>query len=593
MDQNRERLWLEELAEKVRQGGLDRREFLKISTGAGMALAVAASLIGIEPAAASQLQLENPGFVLPKHNYLLDKESPFEVKNILIDKAQQAAKLNSVPYINAGRGNPNFLSTTPRHAFAELVHFAAETAGKLSPIADLGQRISPAGLADSLRTWLAQRADQPGVAFLTKAFERMVQITKMPADEVAFQLVDATNGDFYPDPSRILPFNEHVVNAYLNKILFRDQPPQGTFRLFATEGATAAMIYVFESLKMNRVLNEGDKVAIFTPIFSPYLEIPALATFDLQEIYIPAVEGQGWHVDQQQLRKVLQDKELKALFLINPSNPGAVSLSRKTVETVAECVKKDNPDLVIINDTVYANFVEEFHTLAELIPENTIGCYSFSKYHGVTGWRLGVISVHDQCVVDRIISRHSAEIKKELAQRYSIVSTKPNQIPFYQRLEMDSRDVALAHTGGLSGPQQVIMSLFSLFELLDERGDYNASLRGILSKRWHALFTALGAPERTGDDLTRYYAIIDILDLAKRRHGEDFAAWLKKQWPLGFLFRLAEDRGTVCLPGEGFAGPAWSLRVALANVEEKECETIGQNILAVLKEYQQAWQDAS
>jgi aspartate 4-decarboxylase len=107
--------------------------------------------------------------------------------------------------------------------------------------------------------------------------------------------------------------------------------------------------------------------------------------------------------------------------------------------------------------------VDEYHDLSALIPENTFGVYSFSKYFGVTGWRLGVVMIHDDCVVDRIISGLSKRDQAILDMRYRLTSTQPEAIPFYERLEMDSRDVALAHTGGISGPQQVAMCLFALF----------------------------------------------------------------------------------------------------------------------------------
>ena len=589
MNQDRERKWFEELAGEARAGRLDRRSFLKIAIQAGVAVSAAEALIGIKPAQALELKLKDPGFALPKHNYLLDKESPFEVKNILIDKAQKSAQRNAIPYINAGRGNPDFLNTTVRHAFAQLVHFSASAAGERDVSQDMGYRVPQEGLAAKLQDWLKRHRDQPGSDFLTRGFDAALEITSMKPDELAFQMVDAANGDFYPDPSRILPFTEKVVSAYLDRVLFGGKPPKGKFHLFATEGATAAMIYVFKSLKISKVLRPHDKVAIVTPIFSPYLEIPALAAFDLEEVYVPSDESRGWHVDQRELRRILADKSIKALYLINPSNPGAVALSRETVETVADMVEKYNPELVVINDTVYANFVDEFHTVAELIPQNTIGCYSYSKYFGVTGWRLGIVSIHEDCVVDRIIAKLPAGEKKELAERYSLVSTEPDKIAFYQRLEIDSRDVALAHTGGLSCPQQVIMSLFSLFGVMDEADSYKRTVTGVIKERWSALYGALGVPERTGSDLTRYYALVDVLELAEHHHGRKFAGWMGKQWPLGFLFHLAEDRATVCLPGEGFAGPDWSLRLALANVTKEKCAEVGKNINTVLEEYHRYW----
>lgn len=91
--------------------------------------------------------------------------------------------------------------------------------------------------------------------------------------------------------------------------------------------------------------------------------------------------------------------------------------------------------------------------------------------------------------------------------------------------------------------------------------------------------------EPTGDNLTRYYALIDLKQLATARHGEEFAAKMARDQPLDFVFRLAGEQATICLPGAGFAGPEWSLRVALANVDEQECAQVGKNILKVLDSY--------
>jgi aspartate 4-decarboxylase len=174
-----------------------------------------------------------------------------------------------------------------------------------------------------------------------------------------------------------------------------------------------------------------------------------------------------------------------------------------------------------------------------------------------------------------------------LDMRYRLTSTRPDDILFHERLEMDSRQVALAHTGGISGPQQVAMCLFSLYELLDEDYVYKKSIMDILKKRWTALFHAIGLPEPQGNNLTRYYALIDLQQLADKMYGPAFTKQLAKRNPLEFLFKLAENHRTVCLPGKGFAGPDWSLRVALANINEADCRNVGRAIVEVMKKYKQ------
>ena len=101
-------------------------------------------------------------------------------------------------------------------------------------------------------------------------------------------------------------------------------------------------------------------------------------------------------------------------------------------------------------------------------PQNTIGVYSYSKYFGCTGWRLGTIAVHEDNIFDEMIAKHPEPIKKLLDKRYGALTLEPRKIAFIDRIVADSRDVALNHTAGLSLPQQVMMTLFSLSELMDD-----------------------------------------------------------------------------------------------------------------------------
>ena len=49
---------------------------------------------------------------------------PFEIKNELIDLAKKTSKTAQSAFLNAGRGNPNWVATTPREGFFLLGQFA-------------------------------------------------------------------------------------------------------------------------------------------------------------------------------------------------------------------------------------------------------------------------------------------------------------------------------------------------------------------------------------------------------------------------------------------------------------------------------------
>ena len=60
----------------------------------------------------------------------------------------------------------------------------------------------------------------------------------------------------------MLLHTEEIVKAYLAQEMFGPLPRNGNFSVFATEGGTAAMTYIFQSLRENRLIQPGDKIAI-------------------------------------------------------------------------------------------------------------------------------------------------------------------------------------------------------------------------------------------------------------------------------------------------------------------------------------------
>ena len=88
--------------------------------------------------------------------------------------------------------------------------------------------------------------DKSCAIFLKKSLEFCEKKLKLNPDDLVHELADASLGDFYPDPPRIFPNVEKIVFEYLNQVLFNGYlSKQGKFKLFATEGATCAMVYIY------------------------------------------------------------------------------------------------------------------------------------------------------------------------------------------------------------------------------------------------------------------------------------------------------------------------------------------------------------
>jgi len=520
--------------------------------------------------------------------------SPFEIKDELIKLAKKTSRTTQSAFLNAGRGNPNWIATTPREGYFLLGQFAiTESKRVMEHPAGLGGMPQAQGIAGRLEAWLAKHGDMPGASFLSSMVTFAVKKFGFEPDAFVHELVDSIIGDNYPVPDRMLVHNERIVHEYLMWAVCGDPVPGGKFDLFAVEGGTAAMCYIFKSLKVNRLLRPGDTIALGTPIFTPYLELPHLEDYGLNFVTIAAPQENRFQFTDSELKK-LEDPKIKAFFLVNPGNPTGVALSREVIGKIANIVKTKRPDLLLLTDDVYGTFVENFRSLLGELPQNTIGVYSYSKYVGCTGWRLGVIAIHEDNIFDKAIAKLPEADLKALDKRYGALTLEPRKIKFIDRIVADSRDVALNHTAGLALPQQVMMSMFSLAELMDASKQYQKACMEILHRRAWALIGGLGLEVTPNPLYDAYYGLIDFEFWARKNIGEDAVEYLKNNvHPLDLAFRLAEDRGIVLLNGSGFEAPDWSLRVSLANLDDEVYEEIGRGVRSIARGYRDAFEAAS
>jgi len=512
--------------------------------------------------------------------------SPFELKDSLIKAASESDRL----MLNAGRGNPNFLATTPRHGFFQFGLFAmTESERSYIYMEDVGGFPQREGIEARFEIFTQTHRSRPGVRFIEAAVSYVRDQLGLSAGDFIYEMCEAILGCNYPVPDRMLRLSEIIVGQYIHREMIGTHPFVGKFDMYAVEGGTAAMTYLFNSLRENHLIEPGDTIALGMPIFTPYIEIPHLNDYRLVELNIEAEPGNNWQYTKKELQKLL-DPNVKAFFLCNPSNPPSVKMSDEVLANIVEIVRK-RPDLIILTDDVYGTFADDFTSLFAMCPQNTILVYSFSKYFGATGWRMGVVTTHETNILDQRIAALPEAQKKELDERYCSITTEPRSLKFIDRLVADSRTVALNHTAGLSTPVQAQMVMFSLFSLMDEPQAYKAAMKRIVLRRKQALYRELGIPMVFDPNSVRYYHLLDMEDIATQMYGADFAKWLVAQLrPNEALFRLAQETGVVLLPGRGFGSPHASGRVSLANLNEYDYANIGKSIRGMATEFFERYQ---
>jgi aspartate 4-decarboxylase len=455
-----------------------------------------------------------------------DQLSPFEVKDTLIELAQSH---HERMMLDAGRGNPNWVTTTPRHGFFQLGLFAlSEAERSFTDMEDFGGYTQAEGLKARFDQFIQDHAKVAGIEFLQKAVAYAEQQLGIASADLLLELSDAIIGNHYPVPDRMLKHCETICAAYIRKEFGAGRPFDRAFDLFATEGGTAAMTYVFQTLKENKLLKKGDTIAIGAPIFTPYLEIPRLNDYQFVEVEVTASEDERWQIPDSEIDKLL-DPKVKAFFVTNPSNPPSVKIQDATIDRIAEIVKTKRPDLIILTDDVYGTFTQGFVSLFAAVPDNTIGVYSWSKYFGGTGWRLGVIALCEG----------------------------------------------------------------NVFCLMDTKDAYKKAAQDMVTRRYNNLYEALGIPQPADPNAAHYYTEIDIRQVAAAAYSQELADWIDKNvHPLDFVFRLADEEEVVLMPGGGFDAPKSSVRASLANLDDAAYTAIGKRTRELVDEYYQRWKAA-
>lgn len=210
----------------------------------------------------------------------------FEVSSKMLKLAQGNEKHKT--FLNAGRGNPNWINALGRLAFGKWVEFGVVESERTIHNGNLAGYIEGDGIITRFQEFF--REDDDVNNFIKASVDYMADTLKLDRQEVILEFANGAVGNNYPVPSRCLVNTEKVLNAYLEKALYPGTGLAQHTKVFPVEGGTAAIVYIFDSLKHNGLLKEGDKIAINMPIFTPYIQIPRLTNFELAEINVTSTE---------------------------------------------------------------------------------------------------------------------------------------------------------------------------------------------------------------------------------------------------------------------------------------------------------------
>ena len=252
----------------------------------------------------------------------------------------------------------------------------------------------PSGAAGRLAAWLSKHSDAPGAEFLGRAVDFGVKTFKFDADAFVYEMTNSIIGDNYPVPDRMLIHAEQVVHKLHHVGDVRRQAAAGQIRPLRGRRRNRRDVLYFQIAhgephpEERRYHRDGhaDLHALYRNRPTRGLRLQGRAREGDQE--------NRFQYPAEELKK-LEDPKIKAFFVCNPGNPTSMAIDDDTRKKLVNLVKNKRPDLILLTDDVYGTFVPGFRSLMAELPHNTIGVYSYSKYFGCTGWRLGVIALHE------------------------------------------------------------------------------------------------------------------------------------------------------------------------------------------------------
>lgn len=138
------------------------------------------------------------------------------------------------------------------------------------------------------------------------------------------------------------------------------------------------------------LLQAGDEVIVLDPMYVTYEA--TLKASGATLVRVPCSADSGFRLDPALLAAAITPRT-RAIFFSNPNNPTGVVLNPQELQVIADLAIEH--ELWVVVDEVYESLVfdGEYHSLAALpgMADRCIVIGSLSKFHAMTGWRIGWI----------------------------------------------------------------------------------------------------------------------------------------------------------------------------------------------------------
>ena len=194
-----------------------------------------------------------------------------------------------------------------------------------------------------------------------------------------------------------------------------------------SDGAVASLYHACHTL-----LSPGDEFITTDPTWNWPMAFARAVGATVKQIPIYG-EEYSYRLAPERLSAAITPKT-KLIYLVDPNNPLGTACTREEIAAIADIAREAGAWL--IHDCTYRHFAYDHTLAATLYPEKTITIYSFSKWLGLAGLRVGAIVAHPDLVERLAVAPPNNLGSSILSQRAAAAGIRVKAEWFPQVLEL-------------------------------------------------------------------------------------------------------------------------------------------------------------
>ncbi len=243
----------------------------------------------------------------------------------------------------------------------------------MRPLASRARRIRPFIVMDILER--ARQLEARGRRIIHMEIGEPDFPTPGPVIEAGMKAL-AGGALHYTAAAGMEPLRRTIAHHYLRRYGVRVAPE----RIFLTPGASGAFLLV-----LALVLESGDQVLMTDPGYPCNRNLVRL--FGGEPVLVPVDGESNFHLTPGLVRANWSARTA-GVWITSPANPTGTVIDPNVLDAI--CLEVENQDGFLISDEIYHGLTYGCRCISALeISDHAFVVNSFSKYFGMTGWRLG------------------------------------------------------------------------------------------------------------------------------------------------------------------------------------------------------------